>query len=86
MNSSSKKPNILILMPDQMRADCINAAGNTSIMTPNIDRLCKEGMRFENCYSSNPVCMAEGVSPFLLTISREFGRIIMGKSPLLMTV
>ncbi len=57
MGPSSKKPNILILMPDQMRADCINTAGNTFIQTPNIDRLCKEGVRFENCYSSNPVCV-----------------------------
>ncbi len=52
-----KQPNIVILMPDQMRADCIGAAGNEKIQTPNIDRLCEEGTRFTNCYSSNPVCM-----------------------------
>lgn len=51
------KPNILILMPDQMRADCVGAAGNDAIATPNIDRLAREGVLFTQCCTSSPLCM-----------------------------
>ena len=51
------KPNILILMPDQMRADCMSAAGHPLIRTPNMDRLCAEGVRFPNAVTTCPLCM-----------------------------
>ena len=54
-----KRPNILIIYPDQMRADVMGCAGNTCIKTPNIDRLAVEGVRFENAFTSFPLC-----SPF----------------------
>jgi len=40
---SSKKPNILLLMADQLRGDCLGADGNNDIQTPNLDRLASEG-------------------------------------------
>lgn len=52
-----KKPNVLILMTDQQRADCLSAAGHRIVRTPNMDRLAAEGVRFSRAYSSNPVCM-----------------------------
>lgn len=50
------KPNVLLLMADQHRADCIGAAGNAAIHTPNLDRLAREGARFTNMYSTTPTC------------------------------
>lgn len=51
------KPNILILMPDQHRADCLSCAGHPVVRTPNLDRLADEGMRFRTAYTTSPVCM-----------------------------
>lgn len=49
-------PNILIIYPDQMRADAMRCAGNTCIRTPNLDQLAAEGVRFENAFNSFPLC------------------------------
>lgn len=47
---SQKKPNILLLLADDQRADALGASGNTYIRTPNIDNLAENGIRFSNCY------------------------------------
>jgi arylsulfatase len=52
------KPNILFLMPDQLRHDFLSCYGATFIDTPHIDSLAAEGMRYENAYSTSPVCVA----------------------------
>ncbi len=51
------RPNILILMPDQQRADCLGCAGHPQVRTPNMDRLCAEGVRFSRALTSAPLCM-----------------------------
>jgi arylsulfatase A-like enzyme len=53
---AASRPNILFLMTDQHRADCLGASGNRVIHTPNFDRLAAEGVRFRNAYSSTPTC------------------------------
>ena len=52
------RPNILFIMCDQLRFDCIAALGNAKISTPNIDRLVDRGVAFTNAYTSCPVCVA----------------------------
>jgi len=51
------RPNVLFVMCDQLRADCIAAAGNSHIYTPNFDRLVRRGVSFSNAYSTCPVCI-----------------------------
>ncbi len=53
---AAERPNILFLMADQFRADCIGAEGNRVIRTPNLDRLAAEGARFRCAYSCTPSC------------------------------
>jgi arylsulfatase len=53
---ASNRPNILLLMTDQHRADALGAAGNPVIRTPHLDRLAAEGVRFRHAYSSTPTC------------------------------
>lgn len=66
----SRKPNILLLMADQLRGDCLGADGNGAIHTPNLDRLAAEGARFRCAYSSTPSCtparaaLLTGLSPW----------------------
>ena len=50
------KPNILMIYPDELRADAIGCAGNPVIKTPYFDRLAKEGVRFEKAFTSFPLC------------------------------
>lgn len=48
--------NILFIMGDQHRFDCIGAYGNKDIKTPNLDSLAKDGVRHTEHYTSYPVC------------------------------
>ena len=50
-----QKPNIILIMADDMGYECINANGGTSYQTPHLDKLAETGMRFEHCYSQ-PLC------------------------------
>ncbi len=56
------RPNLLLFMPDQQRADCVGCFGNPHIQTPNIDALAARGMRFENSYVNHPVCSPSRVN------------------------
>ena len=53
----SKQPNILFIMADQLRADALGCYGNGFCQTPNLDRLAAEGVRFENAFTPNPICV-----------------------------
>jgi arylsulfatase len=50
------RPNVLFLMADQHRGDCVGADGNAQIHTPHLDRIAREGARFPAAYSTTPTC------------------------------
>jgi len=52
-----ERPNILIIMPDQQRADCLSCAGHPQVRTPNMDRIASQGVRFTQATTVSPVCM-----------------------------
>lgn len=60
----SRKPNILFIMTDQQRWDCIGANGNPLIRTPHLDRLAAESANFTHCFVQAPVCVPSRVSFF----------------------
>ena len=51
-----KRPNIILLLTDQQRLSALGSYGATVCQTPNLDRLADEGVRFENAYTSCPLC------------------------------
>ena len=53
--ANASKPNIVLIMADDMGFECVAANGGTSYQTPNLDRLAASGVRFEHCYSQ-PIC------------------------------
>lgn len=55
---SRSQPNFLLIMCDQSRFDALRAAGNGYVQTPNLDRLCAEGVRFAYGYTESPVCVS----------------------------
>jgi len=50
------KPNILILYSDQHNARVMGCAGDRQAITPNLDRLADEGVRFSRAITQNPIC------------------------------
>jgi arylsulfatase A-like enzyme len=61
---TSARPNLLLFMPDQLRADAVGAFGNPVVQTPNIDALAADGVRFSNAYSQHSVCAQSRISMF----------------------
>lgn len=53
---AGERPNIIIFMTDDQRADALSCAGNTILKTPHIDRLAHEGIRFRNMFVTNSLC------------------------------
>jgi arylsulfatase A-like enzyme len=56
---AERRPNVLVIQPDQHRAQTMGCSGDEQAKTPNLDRLAANGVRFTNAASSSPVC-----SPF----------------------
>jgi arylsulfatase A len=53
--NSIEKPNIVLIMADDLGYECLNSYGGTSYNTPNLSVLANTGMQFENCHSQ-PIC------------------------------
>jgi arylsulfatase A-like enzyme len=51
-----KKPNIILIMADDLGYGDLGCYGQQKIQTPNIDRLATEGLRFTQAYAGGPVC------------------------------
>jgi len=58
------RPNLLMFMPDQLRADSVGTFGNTIAQTPHIDRLASDGVRFDQAFGQHSVCTQSRVSMF----------------------
>jgi arylsulfatase len=58
------RPNILFLMADQFRYDCLAANGNRIVRTPNLDRLAARAANFRQAFVQSPVCVPSRVSYF----------------------
>jgi len=53
---SSQQPNLLFIYADQHRADVLGCAGNDIVVTPHLDRLASEGVRFDQAWTESPIC------------------------------
>ncbi len=58
------QPNIILIITDQQRYDTINALGFPYMDTPNLDRLVREGVSFDNCHITAPSCAPARASLF----------------------
>lgn len=56
LRAEQPRPNLVIMMTDDQRADALSCAGNTVLKTPHLDRLATEGMRFRNMFVTNALC------------------------------
>lgn len=84
------KINLLIITPDQLRADHLGCYGHPFITTKNIDRLALQGVRFSNCYCAAPLCGPSRISFATSTYfsehnHRNYGSTIDPKVPSIVT-
>ncbi len=59
-----RPPNVLFIMTDQQRWDCVRVNGNALINTPNLDRLAARGANFTHAFVAAPVCVPSRISFF----------------------
>ncbi|MFC1483624.1 sulfatase [Candidatus Neomarinimicrobiota bacterium] len=54
--SPTNRPNIVLIMTDEHRRDCVGAYGAQTVRTPHLDRLAARGVVFEQFYATCPLC------------------------------
>ena len=52
---AADRPNVVLIMADDMGYECLSCNGSLDYKTPNLDRLAADGLRFKHCYSQ-PIC------------------------------
>ncbi len=71
------RPNIVVIMADDLGWKDLHCYGNQKLDTPHLDQLARDGMRFTDAYSASPVCtptraaMMVGESPARLQITNH---------------
>ena len=59
---SQKKPNVLLILADDLGYNGLHCYGNEWLKTPNIDKLFSQGIHFKNGYSAAPVCQPSRIA------------------------
>lgn len=54
--SSTDRPNLVFILPDRLRRDCMACYGNDWIRSPHLNTLSEHSLVFEHCYVTQPVC------------------------------
>ena len=54
--SNNKSKKVVLIMTDTTRKDMLGCYGDERMITPNLDKLANEGIRYDNAYTCQPVC------------------------------
>src|ERR1700756_1791818 len=54
--AANRKPNLILFLPDQQRADTLACYGRAKVRAPNLNKLASESVIFEPTYVTHPVC------------------------------
>ena len=54
--TATRKPNLILFLPDQQRADTLACYGGLKVHAPNLNKLASESVVFERAYVTHPVC------------------------------
>ena len=71
----SERPNVVLIMVDQWRGDCLSVDGHLVVHTPYLDQLALEGVRFRHAYSATPTCIPARAALFTGLTQRSHGRV-----------
>jgi len=61
-DDSGKRPNVLLIVADQHKADVMGNAGHPVVKTPRLDRLAESGVRFDRVYCQDAICVPSRTS------------------------
>ncbi|MCF7568758.1 arylsulfatase [Sabulilitoribacter arenilitoris] len=84
-NIKKNHPNIVIIYADDLGFGDVSSYGSTELLTPNIDRIANEGIKFTNGYATSPTCtpsrysLLSGTYPF----RTKRAQVLPGNAPLL---
>lgn len=70
-----QRPNIILLMADQMRGDCLGISGHPDVKTPFLDSLAAGGVLYPNAYSACPTCVPARSTLYTGMSQRKTGRV-----------
>ncbi len=71
--AEAKKPNVVLILSDDMGYSDLPKFGKSEIPTPNIDRLAKEGTLFTDAYVTAPICVASRMGLLTGQFQQRFG-------------
>src|SRR6187431_2794903 len=54
--AAAERPNVVFILCDDLRADCISVHPRSPVPTPHIERLAKEGLHFKNAFCTTSLC------------------------------
>ena len=57
-SAPDNRPNVLLIMTDQQRGDCLSIDGHPVLLTPTMDKIAGQGVRFSHAYTTCPSCIA----------------------------
>jgi len=69
------RPNIVLIMADQWRGDCLSVAGHPVVHTPYLDQLALRGALFSRAYSATPTCIPARAGLYTGLSQRTHGRV-----------
>ena len=75
------KPNVLLVTLDQFRGDCLSCSGHKVVRTPNLDELCRNGVRLANHFSQAAPCSPGRASLYTGTYQMNH-RVVANGTPL----
>jgi N-acetylglucosamine-6-sulfatase len=70
---AADRPNIVFILMDDMRWDCMSIAGHPFLKTPNLDRIGREGAHFKNAFVTYPLCSPARANFFTGTYAHRHG-------------
>lgn len=62
LRAADERPNVIFLLTDDQTIGAVGCYGNQDIITPNLDKLASDGVRFRNHYDTTSICMASRAS------------------------
>jgi arylsulfatase A-like enzyme len=68
-----ERPNILLILADDLASWMVGCYGNKEIKTPNIDTLARSGTRFSDSFVCTPICSASRATLFTGRVPRQHG-------------
>jgi arylsulfatase len=71
----TERPNIVLIMADQWRGDCLSVAGHPVVHTPYLDQMALNGARFTRAYSATPTCIPARAALFTGQTQATHGRV-----------